>query len=421
MKLVSFSVTNYRSITTAYKLPIRQLTVLIGPNNEGKSNILRALVTALEVLSSLGKIRIFKGRLRFSYSRSKTYDWVKDYPISLQEKNPDGESGFNLEFELTNTEIEQFKVDVKSTLNGTLPIQLTLGNKEPGFRVLKKGPGAAALSGKAAAIAQFVAKRIDINYIPTIRTAQSARRVVDGIVEKELSVVEENESFKKAVAEVEKVQIPVLEKISKSIQETLQEFLPNVKNVRVTISQEDRYRALRRSCEIIVDDGTPTELVRKGDGVQSLAALSLMRHSSEDGASGRNLILAIEEPESHLHPLAIHQLKNVLSEIAHKHQVIMTTHCPLFVDRISIKSNILVHNNKAIPAKDVKQIRDILGVKASDNLKHAEIVLLVEGESDRKAVTALLKCHSPEINLAVTHGSLIFPRISGHNEELVLA
>lgn len=50
MQLVAFSVTNYRSITKASKLPFRQKTVLIGPNNEGKSNILRALVTALEFL-----------------------------------------------------------------------------------------------------------------------------------------------------------------------------------------------------------------------------------------------------------------------------------------------------------------------------------------------------------------------------------
>ena len=80
------------------------------------------------------------------------------------------------------------------------------------------------------------------------------------------------------------------------------------------------------------------------------------------------MILAIEEPESHLHPSAIHQLRAVLADIASKHQVIMTTHCPLFVDRTSIKSNIIVHKNKAVPAKDVKEIRDILGVRASNNL-----------------------------------------------------
>jgi len=334
------------------------------------------------------------------------YDWQKDYPVTLQKKEPDGESVFNLEFELTDEEIEQFETEVKSSLNGTLPIQLTLGQKEPGFRVLKKGRGAATLTKKAEPIAQFVAKRIEINYIPAVRTAESAHRIVGEIVEKELSLVEENESFKKALAEVAKVQAPILETISKNIQETLREFLPNVKTVQVSISQEERYRALRRACEITVDDGTPTQLARKGDGVQSLAALSLMRHSSETGASGRNVILAIEEPESHLHPLAIHQLKTVLAEIGRKHQVIMTTHCPLFVDRTSVKSNILVHKNRAAPAKDIKQIREILGVRASDNLSHAELVLLVEGEEDRKALIALLKYHSSTISSAITQGTL---------------
>ncbi len=125
-----------------------------------------------------------------------------------------------------------------------------------------------------------------------------------------------------------KLQQPVLDKISTTLKETLVEFLPNVRKVSVSIPPEERYRALRRACEIIVDDGTPTELLRKGDGVQSLAALSLMRHASETSGAGRNLILAIEEPESHLHPNAIHQLRAVIADIARKHQVIMTTHCP---------------------------------------------------------------------------------------------
>jgi putative ATP-dependent endonuclease of OLD family len=215
------------------------------------------------------------------------------------------------------------------------------------------------------------------------------------------------------LAEVAKAQAPVLEQISKSIEETLREFLPNVKKVQVSISQEDRYRALRRSCEIVVDDGTPTLLAHKGDGVQSLAALSLMRHSSEAGASGRSLILAIEEPESHLHPSAIHQLKAVLAEIANKNQVIMTTHCPLFVNRASIRSNMLVHKNRAAPAKSIKQIRDLLGVRASDNLQHAELVLLVEGEEDRRDIEALLKCNSVELAEAIREGLLGFDSLMG--------
>jgi energy-coupling factor transporter ATP-binding protein EcfA2 len=414
MQLVSFSVTNYRSITTAYKLPVKQFTVLIGPNNEGKSNILRALVTSLEALKSFRDSKILAGRLRsYNLQMADRYSWANDFPITLQSSTPTGESIFNLEFKLTDSEIEDFYVEVKSNLNGNLPIQLTLGNKQPGFRVLKKGPGAAALSKKAEQIAGFVAKRININYIPAVRTSDAAESVVAQMLDRELLAAERDPAFQAALAEIAKLQEPILSKISAGISETLKEFLPNVKSVRVSIPQEARYRAMRRSCEIVVDDGTPTALSRKGDGVQSLAALSLLRRAPENGTATQQSILAIEEPESHLHPNAIHQLRHVLAEIAQKNQVIMTTHCPLFVDRASIRSNIIVHNNRATPARDVRQIRDILGVRAADNLQHAEIILLVEGEDDRIAIRSLLSAESKLLSGALTQGALGIESLQG--------
>lgn len=58
MKLISFSITNYRSITTAHKIEISNLTVLVGKNNEGKSNILNALNTAMMTLIISSEDRI---------------------------------------------------------------------------------------------------------------------------------------------------------------------------------------------------------------------------------------------------------------------------------------------------------------------------------------------------------------------------
>lgn len=414
MQLVSFSVTNYRSITTAYKLPVRQSTVLIGPNNEGKSNVLRALVTALEVLQSLSGRQILGGRLRsFRVDSREIYHWPHDFPISLQKIRPNGESMFELEFRLTQGEVEEFHKEVGSNLNGTLPIQLTLGQREPGFKVIKKGPGGAALSKKAEKIANFVARRININYIPAVRTAEAAEEVVSRMVERELAAIEADPAYQAALAQVAQLQQPLLDRLSDGIRDTLREFLPNVKQVRVAIPSEARFRALRRACEIIVDDGTPTHLARKGDGVQSLAALSLLRQRSGSPSPGRQLILAIEEPESHLHPSAIHQLRAVLAEIARTNQVIMTTHCPLFVDRVAIKSNIVVHRSKATPAKNVREIRKILGVRASDNLQHAELILLVEGEEDRVAMKALLGHHSKALATALAQGALGVDSLQG--------
>lgn len=413
MQLVAFSVTNFRSITKAYRFDVRQNTVLIGPNNEGKSNVLRALVTVLETLRGLAGIRIHGGRLRANIRHAGIYDWQRDFPIALQATTPKGESVFNVEFRLNGDEVAEFGAEVGSNLNGTLPIELKLGQIAPGFRVVKRGPGGTALSKKTEAIAMFISKRINITYIPSVRTAEASEEIVTEIVEKELAVIESEQAYQDALAAVEKLQQPVLDRISTSIKTTLKDFLPNVKDVKVSIPRDARSRALRRACEIVVDDGTPTHLARKGDGVQSLAALSLMRHASESSASGKQLILAIEEPESHLHPSAIHQLKTVISDIARMHQVIMTTHCPLFVDRTSIRSNILVHNNRATPATDVKQIRDILGVRAADNLQHAELILVVEGEEDRRALTSLLKHHSAKLSAAFAQRSLGIESLQG--------
>lgn len=413
MQLVSFSVENYRSITTAYKLPIKRTTILVGPNNAGKSNILRALATSLEVLASLAGRRITaSGRIRYLVAQ-ESYSWSDDFPISLQEKYPKGETVFYLDFRLDSTEIGEFYSEVNSTLNGTLPIRLSLGRADPEFKVVKKGPGGPALSKKAALIANFVARRININYIPAIRTSEAAEQIVSRMVDRALTIVERDPAYQNALDEVSKLQQPVLDSISKGIRDTLKQFLPNVKHVQVAIPSDARYRALRRACEITVDDGTPTQLDRKGDGVQSLAALSLMRQISEATATAKQMILAIEEPESHLHPNAIHQLKSVMADIAKTNQVIMTTHCPLFIDRINMRSNIIVNNNRAIPATDAKQLRNVLGVRASDNLQHAELTLVVEGEDDRRAVRALLGSYSSKLQSALNQGALAIESLQG--------
>ena len=415
MKLVSFSVTNYRSITRAHRLPLSDSTILIGPNNEGKSNILEALVTALSILRELGRVTVQTSRIKMGFGRFRDlYDWDRDFPISLQEKKPSGQSIFRLEFELSDAEVADFRSEVGSNLNGTLPIELSVSSgKPPAFKVSKKGPGGPALSKKAAKIAQYVGRRVDFEYIPAVRTADAAERVVEQMVSRELSRIEQEEEYQAALTRLEELQQPVLDELSKKIAETLQSFLPNVQSAEVRISSEKRHRALRRSCEIVVDDGTPTLLARKGHGVQSLAALSLLRGARQSRAGERDLILAIEEPESHLHPNAIHRLRQVIEEISQEHQVILTTHCPLFVDRSDLDSNILVTGNKARPAKKIEEIRDLLGVRAADNLMHAELVLVVEGECDRLALKSLLACHSTKLKSALGANTLVLDPLFG--------
>ena len=94
-------------------------------------------------------------------------------------------------------------------------------------------------------------------------------------------------------------------------------------------------------------------------------------------------------------------------------QVVITTHCPLFVDRSSIASNILIDSNSAKSAKEISSIRRLLGIRASDNLVNASHVLVVEGNADVVALGPLLSHLSPTINKALKHHSLVIESLGG--------
>lgn len=413
MKLSAFTVHNFRSITQARRIHVGDTVVLIGPNNEGKSNILRALVTALEMLTQISErfSRITETRFpAFWYKR--IYDWNRDYPIHLQTTTPKGASVLRLEFELTQTELDTFQSEIKSIVTNPIPIEFSLGREDGNVKVAKKGPYAKALSTKSGRIAEFIAKRFRFEYIPAIRTASSAEKVVERLVERELSPLEVDPQFKQAMSIINTLQKPVLDRLSASIEQTLVKFLPDIKKVSVGVAVEERIRALRK-CDIIVDDGTKTSLQYKGDGVQSLAALGIMRHSSEQSATGKDMLVAIEEPESHLHPSAIHELKSVVLELAKTRQIVLTTHCPVFINRSNIKSNILVVNSRAKPATSLNQIRDILGVRAADNLRNADLVLVIEGDEDLLSLQSLLTTHSPRLADSIKNGALGFDTLGG--------
>lgn len=415
MKLASFTVTKYRSIKKANKVQVGKQTVLIGPNNEGKSNLIRALVIAMRAVTR-ARLSLPKaapgGAVRLRHRAE--YEWERDYPQDLQEQEPEGRSEVTLEFELTSAEVQEFKRAVRSDLNGTLPIRISFGrDADAQIAVMKKGPGGPALTAKSRSIAQFVSERANFEHIPAVRTASSAQEIVSAMLERELETLETDANYRAALDSIAALQQPLLDQLSSNIRDTLVKFLPDVVDVRVQIPTEDRYRAMRRYCQITVNDGTATPLELKGDGVQSLAALALMRHSSESTAVGRNLVIAIEEPESHLHPGAIHELRQVIRQLSERHQVVITSHNPLFIDRSSLRNNVIVLDNRARPARTIDELRNALGVRASDNLRHAELVLIVEGDDDIRSITSLLRARSNVCKQAIESGALALEPLGG--------
>jgi AAA15 family ATPase/GTPase len=334
------------------------------------------------------------------------YHWLQDFPLKLQEKYPTSGSEITLEFLLSSEEIAEFQQHIGSRLNGTLPVSFVLCKETSSIRIAKQGKGQKTLNAKASRIADFISRKMDVQYIPAVRTAEFARNIVDNLVRQELAKVEHDTKYKQALADIAIAQEPVLRALSDDITATMREFLPNIAHAKIVIEDARRSYALLEISELLVNDGVETPLESKGDGVQSLAALALMRHASRAADESKEVLIALEEPESHLHPTAIRQLKNVLMELASRYQVVITTHNPIFTNRNDVKQNIIVNKNKAFPAKNVKEVRDALGVRLDDNLSSADTVLIVEGEEDRIAIKAILSDMSDKIANNIKSGRL---------------
>lgn len=409
MKLSDFSVVNYRSITTARKIKTNNMTVLVGKNNEGKSNILRALTLAMDIMKIYSKDpRSLQIAVR-PYLKNH-YSWEKDYPISLQEKNPNGWSSIDLNFELDEQDILAIRSMTGIRLSGCIPVRVSTNGAAAKIDIPKRGTAAFADADNKKKIIEYVCFKIDFNFIPAVRTEYDALRVVDSLIEKSLETLDTNPDYINAMNKIEELQQGILDGISNQIIEPLQEFLPTVRNVQIHIQNERRRIAMRRNTEIIIDDGTPTPIQQKGDGIKSLTALAILNIPAR---VDRVSVVAIEEPESHLHPESARQLYDTIMLLSQTHQIVLTTHSPLFVNRTNLKENIIVNDGKATPVKKIKEIRDVLGIHISDNLTNAEHVLIVEGEDDKIALEKLLPSMSTKIKRAIQNGTFIIDYIGG--------
>ena len=409
MKLSDFSVVNYRSITTARKIKTNNMTVLVGKNNEGKSNILRALTLAMDIMKIYSKDpRSLQIAVR-PYLKNH-YSWEKDYPISLQEKNPNGWSSIDLNFELDEQDILAIRSMTGIRLSGCIPVRVSTNGAAAKIDIPKRGTAAFADADNKKKIIEYVCFKIDFNFIPAVRTEYDALRVVDSLIEKSLETLDTNPDYINAMNKIEELQQGILDGISNQIIEPLQEFLPTVRNVQIHIQNERRRIAMRRNTEITIDDGTPTPIQQKGDGIKSLTALAILNIPAR---VDRVSVVAIEEPESHLHPESARQLYDTIMSLSQTHQIVLTTHSPLFVNRTNLKENIIVNDGKATPVKKIKEIRDVLGIHISDNLTNAEHVLIVEGEDDKIALEKLLPSMSTKIKRAIQNGTFIIDYIGG--------
>lgn len=141
-----------------------------------------------------------------------------------------------------------------------------------------------------------------------------------------------------------------------------------------------------KSALIYVDDGFNSKLEEKGSGIQSSVIIGLfdyyIRHISCNGGS----LLAIEEPEIYLHPHGRRVISDRLDSFIdnHKNQVIITTHSPEFICSPHEDINIIIVKKdgetvaKNFDFSDIKT-KQVLIKKQNAEMFFADGIILTEG------------------------------------------
>ncbi|EEV5634340.1 OLD family endonuclease [Escherichia coli] len=139
------------------------------------------------------------------------------------------------------------------------------------------------------------------------------------------------------------------------------------------------------------ENGIPIN--KRGSGIRRLILLNFFRAEAEKNVAGtpRNVIYAIEEPETSQHPNYQMMLMKALLALAGQphRQIIVTTHVPALAGLIPVEGVRYVTRNEAgepvvkMPDDAVpKEATESLGVLPETGMERAQGIVLVEGKSD---------------------------------------
>jgi len=114
-------------------------------------------------------------------------------------------------------------------------------------------------------------------------------------------------------------------------------------------------------------------------------------------AKDESAIIGLEEPEQHLHPELARRFFDGLKEISKHRQIFVTTHSPIFVDRVELRNTWIVRKEgnasefvRIERAGDLQNILYELGTRPSD-IFFSNAVVFVEGQTEAIVLPTLAR------------------------------
>ena len=234
-------------------------------------------------------------------------------------------------------------------------------------------------------------------------------------------VIESMESEIKKLQDEVKIQV---EEIGKKTIEKLSELDKDIaKNIKPFVSLKPIDSSF--SFDLISDDNIPIN--KRGSGVRRLVLLSYFRADAEASLlkdPKRQLIYAIEEPETSQHPNFQKMILETLIELSQKntHQIIVTTHTPEIAKMVDVEQIIFVKNKndnttyiECDKNTKIEEISKNLGILPYVNTK---TIIYVEGKNDVEFLINISKSID-ELNRYVDFEKMDISIIPLHGSRLI--
>lgn len=378
MKINSIKIRNFRTVREETLLDIDGYLTIVGPNNSGKTNILKAIQTFFTG---------YNNDLDYSKERdfSKSADKKSKTTITITFIKEDGKDFDVSLFEEYAEIYDYLESDISSP--NELTVYLTFNDNSPNYQlhynVKKKKDKQAHYSQKLKIIISKVLEHFAVHYIPSEKSVKDIfRTLITPLISIQLG---------KKMLENRGVFDSVFSNTSELITGSLKDCGLDNFEFSIRPPQND-YAQMIKGFEYILNDTIETNIFEKGMGIQTASLLAcFLWVTDQEINDGKDIIWLLEEPESFLHPSLSETHKKLLHILRTKCTVINSTHSLQFVPQdplkilgTEIKSDTTEVKKFKTYAEATKTLRDTLGIEFSHFFNLGLTNVFLEGQTDRE-------------------------------------
>ncbi len=407
--LKSLKVKNLRSLSEL-ELPLKELGILIGKNNSGKSNILLAIKLLLEAtkrdvsvldfhewehgksneIEIVGNFTVPEKYLRLCNERhrEKIATGIVDGVLTIRRiiKKDDADNITVGKIEMLDHESNEFgtPTGIDAAFKQILPEVIFIeAFKDPSEESKAKGT---ATLGK---IIKHIVEQVSVDLNEEVEKALLQAERKFNVFDKGDGTFEDDRP--KDLIRVEGVLRSHVREVFSNSDVRLKFNLPTVSDFLGTATVE------------LKDNGPWTEPSGKGQGFQRILYVALLETLAielrdAEADVNRPFILLYEEPEVFLHPSLQREAGNIIESISQTNQVIAASHSPLMVSPARMDNITIVRQETKLEKCETKisqpdeslygkgedrQFMSLLKLNNSSEFLFSDCVLVVEGISDK--------------------------------------